>query len=81
VPLRADGFRHQGVQVSWLADRRPSPPSRGRFTSVAFPGRRLPAHSCATAPVSHRIPLVPWSLILALRLIRLWSASGSHLAW
>src|SRR6266849_4336933 len=29
------------------------------FTSVAFVGRGLPAHSCATAPASHRIPLVP----------------------
>jgi hypothetical protein len=27
VPLRADGFI-EGVQVSWLADRRLSPPSR-----------------------------------------------------
>jgi hypothetical protein len=30
---------------------------------VAFVGRGLPAHSCATAPVSHRIPLVPAGIL------------------
>src|SRR5712692_3701199 len=37
----------------------PQPAFPRRFTSVAFVGLGLPAHSCATAPVSHRIPLVP----------------------
>src|ERR1700694_3579623 len=48
-----------GVQVSWLADRYLSPPSRGPLPQWLFFGQRLPAYSCATAPVSHRIPLVP----------------------
>jgi hypothetical protein len=58
VPLRADGspvwaFRSPGLRIAAPA-RLPE-----NFVSVAFVGRRLPAHSCATAPVSHRIPLVP----------------------
>jgi hypothetical protein len=58
VPLRADGsprwaFRSPGLRIAAPA-RLPE-----AFTPVAFVGRRLPAHSCATAPVSHRIPLVP----------------------
>jgi hypothetical protein len=58
VPLRADGsprwaFRSPGLRIAAPA-RLPEV-----FTPVAFVGRRLPAHSCATAPVSHRIPLVP----------------------
>lgn len=35
MPFRADGFRLPGVQVSWLADRRPRPPSRGLVPPVA----------------------------------------------
>src|SRR5947209_17093782 len=54
-----------GVQVSWLADR---------CLRHAFPGPhpvapfrlRLLAHSCATAPASHRIPLVPVKILRAL---------------
>lgn len=58
MPLRADGspvwaFRSPGLRIAAPA-RLPE-----IFVSVAFVGRRLPAHSCATAPVSHRIPLVP----------------------
>ena len=54
MPLRADGsplraFRSPGLRIAAPA-RLPE-----AFTSVAFVGRRLPAHSCATAPVSHRI--------------------------
>src|SRR5216683_3322958 len=41
----------------------PQPAFPRRFTSVAFVGRGLPAHSCATAPVSHRIPLVPAGIL------------------
>src|SRR5215472_13898279 len=61
------------VQVSWLADRRPRPPSQGIYASVALVGRRLPAHSCATAPVLHRIPLVA-----AGNLTRLWPPDWEH---
>ena len=58
MPLRADGsprwaFRSPGLRIA-APVRLPE-----AFTPVAFVGRRLPAHSCATAPVSHRIPLVP----------------------
>jgi hypothetical protein len=58
VPLRADGlplraFRSPGLR---LAAPICLPEA---CTSVAFVEWRLPAHSCATAPVSHRIPLVP----------------------
>src|SRR5438094_9346134 len=60
VPLRADGWCRCG-RSGLLA--RGSPPSirlpEVLATSVARWGRRLLAHSCATAPVSHRIPLVP----------------------
>lgn len=58
MPLRADGLplRRSGL----LACGSPPPSAFPRLaTSVAFVGRGLPAHSCATAPVSHRIPLVP----------------------
>ena len=58
MPLRADGFAcgRSGL----LARGSPPQPAFPRsLTSVTFFGRRLPAHSCATAPVSHRIPLVP----------------------
>ena len=62
MPLRADGspwwaFRSPGSRIAAPA-RLPE-----AFTSVAFVGRRLPAHSCATAPVSHRIPLVPSGIL------------------
>src|SRR5262249_7533934 len=41
--------------VSWLADRRSWPPSQG--VAPQWPsGQPLPAHSCATAPDSHRLP-------------------------
>jgi len=57
VPLRADGFasrafRSPGSRIAASA-RLP-----GSFDPVASFWRRLPAHSCATAPDSHRIPLV-----------------------
>ena len=82
MPLRADGSPLLGVQVSWLADRRPRRPSRGSVTSVAFVGRRLPAHSCATAPVSHRIPLVPCSNLSRLdELRRTLSDASGWSAW
>jgi hypothetical protein len=59
VPLRADGFAIWAFRSPGLRIAAPV-----RLPEVAylsgFPGRRLPAHSCATAPVSHRIPLVPW---------------------
>jgi len=35
VPLRADGDLGSGVQVSWLADRRPNPPSRGALSYLS----------------------------------------------
>jgi hypothetical protein len=59
VPLRADGlplraFRSPGSRLA-----APIYLPEACSASVAFVGRRLPAHSCATAPVSHRIPLVP----------------------
>src|SRR5713226_7400456 len=66
VPLRADGspvwaFRSPGLRIAAPA-RLPE-----AFTSVAFVGRGLPAHSCATAPVSHRIPLVPAGILALLQ--------------
>ena len=69
MPLRADGsplwaFRSPGLRIAAPA-RLPE-----AFTSVAFVGRRLPAHSCATAPVSHRIPLVPCRNLSCLALLR-----------
>ena len=65
MPLRADGclrFGHSGLLA------------RGSSPSPAFPGShpvalfrlRLLAHSCATAPASHRIPLVPVEILRAL---------------
>ena len=60
MPLRADGLPlgRSGL----LACGSPPPSAFPRpVASVAFVGWRLPAHSCATAPVSHRIPLVPCS--------------------
>ena len=60
MPFRADGFalrafRSPGSRIAAYVS-----PSRGPGrTSVAFSGRRLPAHSCATAPALNRIPLVP----------------------
>jgi hypothetical protein len=67
VPLRADGlplraFRSPGLRLA-------APICLPEVvTSVAFVGRRLPAHSCATAPVSHRIPLVPCHHLIPLPL-------------
>src|SRR5216684_27926 len=66
VPLRADGspvwaFRSPGLRIAAPA-RLPE-----AFSSVAFVGRGLPAHSCATAPVSHRIPLVPAGILALLQ--------------
>src|SRR5712691_9726198 len=48
----------------------PQPAFPRRFTSVAFVGLGLPAHSCATAPVSHRIPFVPAESLIHLRATR-----------
>ncbi len=66
MPLRADespvwAFRSPGLRIAAHA-RLPE-----ALISVAFVGRRLPAHSCATAPVLHRIPLVPAGNLSCLR--------------
>jgi hypothetical protein len=66
VPLRADGspcraFRSPGSRIAAFV-RLPEVLE----TSVAWSGRRLLAHSCATAPASHRIPLVPVEILRAL---------------
>jgi hypothetical protein len=42
-------------QVSWLTDRRSPVPSRDKLSQWRTSGS-LPAHSGATAPVSHRLP-------------------------
>ena len=58
MPLRADGS--PSGRSGLLACGSPSMPAFPRWiASVALVGRGLPAHSCATAPVLHRIPLVP----------------------
>src|SRR5690348_3192844 len=41
----------------------PQPAFPRPLASVVFDGQGLPAHSCATAPVSHRIPLVPIEIL------------------
>src|SRR6266699_4327981 len=65
VPLRADGclrFGHSG-----LLARESSPlPAFPGSHPVALFRLRLLAHSCATAPASHRIPLVPVEILRAL---------------
>ena len=45
-------------QVSWLTDRRSPVPSQDKVSQWRTSGS-LPAHSGATAPVSHRLPSSP----------------------
>ena len=65
--VRGDGGRRLG-SVSWLTDQR----RNGRLPGSSRPrwhdGRRLPAHSCATAPDSHRLPVTR-------SVIQLWPSS------
>src|SRR5258706_7886674 len=65
VPLRADGclrFGHSGLLAR---ESSPSPAFPGSHPVALF-RLRLLAHSCATAPASHRIPLVPVEILRAL---------------
>src|SRR5258708_17716984 len=65
VPLRADGclrLRHSGLLAR---ESSPSPAFPGSHPVALF-RLRLLAHSCATAPASHRIPLVPVEILRAL---------------
>jgi hypothetical protein len=57
----------------------PRPAFPRLFTSVVFVGQGLPAHSCATAPVSHRIPLVPIGILARSGGSRRLRAFGEHL--
>lgn len=43
-------------QVSWLAGQNLHRPSSRHFLPVTYVDEQLAAHSCGTAPVSHRIP-------------------------
>src|ERR1700730_17881327 len=74
LPFRAGvELAHHG-SVSWLADRRRRPPTPETI-SRWHAGRKLPAHSCATAPDLHRLPVTRDAIQLWSGLCGVWSGS------
>src|SRR4030088_2705191 len=74
LPFRAGVELAPHGSVSWLSDRRRRPPSPETI-SRWHAGRKLPAHSCATAPDSHRLPVTRDAIQLCCGLCGVWSWS------
>ena len=65
MPLRADGLPGRAFRSPGLRIVAPTQPSRV-LTQWRLSRWRLLAHSCATAPASDRIPLVPEQILALL---------------